>query len=274
MAEEDVVLENYDDEVGTETEEVAEETEPKPVAEQKKEVEPEKDWRHQAFHEERERRKEVSAELKAVRDQMQKQEERFQAIVRKQSEPKVPTYDENPGEYLRHQQEQLGKSVDELRAEKERTEVYTRQQIAQQQFVNEFESVEQEYSGKVNDYYEAVDHLRNYRIKEYTDAGYAPQQATWLAQRDAFEIVHNAKQSGRNAAEIFYNLSKSKGYKGGKPVGEIDKLKELAENKSKATALGTSGAGDTSYTLADLASMPDEEFDKITSGDNWRKLWK
>lgn len=269
---EDVVIKDYDDEP-----EIAEEPVvlPEKLPEPEKVVEQEKDWRHQAFHEEREKRKEIQAELAKVREQSQKMEERLQTLIKKKDEPPVPTYEENPGEFLKHETHQIKTAVEEISRERQATMEQFYVQQEQNRFIQDFESVETEYAAKASDYYEAVEFLKKDRVAEYISAGYNPQNASYLAQRDAFEIANNARQSGKNGAEIFHNLAKKRGFKAKlSDKSEIEQLKELAESKETSTTLGTLGSGSRDVSLADLAAMSDEDFDKATSGDLWRKLWK
>ncbi len=89
------------------------------------------------------------------------------------------------------------------------------------------------------------------------------------------DYAQDAINRGKNGAEVFYNLAKTRGYEKGKETtekSEIETLKEVKE-VAKNTGLGTSG--DTpkgQVSLSDLAGMNDAEFDKLTSGDNWRNM--
>ena len=105
--------------------------------------------------------------------------------------------------------------------------------------------------------------------------GYDDNQSYQLAQRDAWDIVQDANNRGKNGAELIYNLAKTRGYEKGKQTTEKSEIETLKEVKEVAKNTGLGASGDTpkgQVSLSDLAGMNDAEFDKLTSGDNWRNM--
>ena len=235
------------------------------VKEEVKEDEKEKHWAINAMHEERERRKEVQAQMNKMEDRFQKLQE---SMMPKEPEEPKPDFEDNPAEYLKTE-------LDEIKGFKAQAEQQAQITQAQQQFYGDFSKVEQEFSEKTPDYFDAVKHLYDSRMSEYKTMGYDDNQSYQLAQRDAWNIAQDAINRGKNGAEVFYNLAKTRGYEKGKQTTEKSEIETLKEVKEVAKNTGLGASGDTpkgQVSLSDLASMNDDEFDKLTSGDNWRNM--
>ena len=235
------------------------------VKEEVKEDEKEKHWAINAMHEERERRKEVQAQMNKMEDRFQKIQESM--IPKEPEEPKA-NFEDNPAEYLKTE-------LDEIKGFKAQAEQQAQVTQAQQQFYGDFTKVEQEFSGKNPDYFDAVKHLYDSRMSEFKTMGYDDNQSYQLAQRDAWDIVQDANNRGKNGAELIYNLAKTRGYEKGKQTTEKSEIETLKEVKEVAKNTGLGASGDTpkgQVSLSDLAGMNDDEFDKLTSGDSWRNM--
>ena len=105
--------------------------------------------------------------------------------------------------------------------------------------------------------------------------GYEDNQSYQLAQRDAWNIAQDESSRGKNGAEGFYNLAKTRGYEQCRETNEKSEIETLKEVKEVAKNTGLGASGDTpkgQVSLSDLAGMNDDEFDKLTSGDNWRNM--
>jgi hypothetical protein len=203
---------------------------------------------------------------------MNKMEDRFQKIqesmIPKEPEEPKPDFEDNPAEYLKTE-------LDEIKGFKTQQEQQAQTTQAQQQFYGDFTKVEQEFSGKNPDYFDAVKHLYESRMSEFKTMGYDNDQSYQLAQRDAWDIVQDANSRGKNGAELIYNLAKTRGYEKGKQTTEKSEIETLKEVKEVAKNTGLGASGDTpkgQVSLSDLASMNDDEFDKLTSGDSWRNM--
>ena len=250
-----------------------EEQEQEQGQEEEQNKEKEKHWAIDAMHEERERRKEIQRQMDEQRKQIDRMESTFQRLMEQRKQEKIPAFEENPGEHLKARLEEVDRTVKDLNLSKAEQQRQREMMTEHQRFVSGFETIETQYATKQKDYYDAVGYLRDARIKEYQIAGYSPSDAAHLAQQEALSIAWNATQSGKNGAEVFYSLAKQRGFK--PPVqqkSEIDKLKELEKNIKSSKTLGPSGGKDGDLTLAQLAEMSEDEFDKATAGDNWRKL--
>jgi len=248
--------------------EVAEQVTPEPE-EQQQEPEEKKQTTvpYGALKEERDQRK-------ALQQQVKQMEDRFRAFMEraepKEEKVKIPAYEENPAEHLRARLEETEKMTRaQLEAMKKGEETQAHQQ-AQQQFIARFQAQEHAFSQAAPDYFDAVEWLKNERLKQYVELGYEPDEAASIINWEAHSQASALSQKGLNAPERFYRMAKAAGYR-----GRTDKLATVAKGVERAQGAGTRGAsGKDRMSLADLANVTDEEFDKLTAGGNWKRLWK
>ena len=250
--------------------------------EQQEEKPQDKHWAIQAMHEERERRKEMAAQIQEERNLRAKMEERFEKFMasqeKQQEEEQRVDFDENPAEHLRQELQRANKVIEELQQGSTQSKEQQQAAIQRQQFQSHFEQLESEFREKTTDYDAAVEFMRNKRQNEYIAMGLSQSEAVQATMNDAWNIAANAASRGKNGAQVFYDLAKANGYqksadpKDGGNTSELEKLNEIARGQEKAQSLGSQGDTPQKISLADLANLPDDEFDKFTSGDNWEKL--
>lgn len=166
--------------------------------------------------------------------------------------PQVPTYEDDPAEYLRRKAEATDAEVARLRFEKQESD---RQDIIRRQEV--------EFSQEHQDYFKATQHLITSEVNEWQKSGLAlaqmrtvlanPQFRPWLDQvkanpqirqvaeqngqdpdevaafviaRDSHlnlrqrQLSDAAAATGRSVADIAYELAKGRGYGAGTPANE------------------------------------------------------
>lgn len=244
----------------------------------------EKDWKHQAFHEERERRKDLQIQLDGERTKREENERRMGIIEEKLKGGRadVPDFEENPAENLAARTERLELEAEARKTTAEATEALTKEQTEKAQqyktFYDNFAVVETGFIKDNPDYYDAIAYLKADFVKDKLASGYSEAQAEQAALSETHNIVTNGLQQGFNAADRFYTLAKSKGYVKGKVEGgegktELEKLKLVEKGIKNNTSLGTTGGGAGETTLSSLLKMDDSDFDKATeSDDDWEKL--
>lgn len=233
---------------------------------------------HAALHEERTRRKELQQEIQNQRELMARMEERFRSIqdriteTTKPAEDPGPSYDEDPAAFLRHQNDALSKRLETIEGEREQQGKAVEQQRQLEAFRQHFEGVEREFSKEHTDYYDAIAHLRHSWATEMEAFGYPPAQIDQILQYNATQMANTAITQGRNPAEVFYNNAKVRGYT---PKGESEKkIQQVRSGQQRSKTLGPSGGGSQQVTLAQLADLSDDEFEKATAGKNWQRLWQ
>lgn len=230
-----------------------------------------------ALHEERQRRKELQQELARDREERARRDailEQRLAALTQQFQPQPPAFEENPAEHLRHGQQQLQQTVQQI-AEANRIQ---QEQQAQQQAIQRLAGIaaqhEQAFVQQAPDYGDAVTFLRNQRVAELMADGAQQHEAVDMAAKEFLHLALTRAQQGQNPAEVAYKLAKARGYTS-KPAAPSAAEKIASQQKGVAAArtLGSGGPANNGPTLEALASMSDEEFAEATKGNNWAKRW-
>jgi hypothetical protein len=228
-----------------------------------------------ALHEERQRRKELAAELAQARQATLDLERRVEArlaALTKPKEPEAPAWDENPAEHLRHQLSQVTQQTQATQAQIEQWQQAQQRQAMVQQLATRVNAAESEFMAQAPDYNDAVTFLRDRRVAELTVLGLEETAARTQSARELSEAALYFAQQGRNAAEIAYSLAKAKGYT---PRNQHPTDQQKFETQAKgatARSLGSGGPAKNNLTAAQLLAMSDDEFAEATSGNKWQKL--
>ena len=152
-----------------------------------------------------------------------------------------------------------------IEAERQRATEQQGQAKAQEQYMARIQSTVQEYEAEFTadnpDYPQAAEFLTQSRSKEYQAAGYTPLQIQQALQREYHDIIVNAVNQGRDPAEIFYTLSKQRGFRGGSP----SKLDAIAAGQKATGSMSGGGRGADGLTLGAVADLEGEDFDKAFS---------
>lgn len=241
-----------------------------------------------ALHEERARRRELDQQLQAVREQNVRMEERFRAFQERlqeqqhQATPQAPneptvSYEDDPAEYLRQHNEILQRQVRELQGARGASEQERQAQVAMQQFSEQLSNDERRFAAQQQDYYDAVEYLKQSRVQELQAVGVSMPEIQRAIINDTIYLAQQAARTGKSPPQAFYELARARGYTGKTPQqasAPNRTVQRVADGQRRASGMGASG-GDTGgdLTLAKLANMSDEEFEKATSGERWAKLW-
>jgi hypothetical protein len=158
------------------------------------------------------------------------------------------------------------------------------QQAAKQNFVATWQQKATEYAREQTDFPQAYQHALNTRRTMYELGGFNQQQVNAMLESEEAAIVERALIAGENPAATFYKIAQTLGYKPAakeapkkddatdKVVQAAEKLAQIQKGMEKNKSVSGGGGADTAPSLTDLADMDDAEFDKATSGDNWKKM--
>lgn len=253
---------------------------------------------HAAFHEERENRKKLEAELKAEREarlkdqaERAKLEERTAAIlerlVPKPPEEKVPDFAEDPAGWIAYKMKKDGQTLEQVQAElagikkeKADTDAANKKLTEQQTFVKSITDFaiaqEKDFISKTPDYLAASEFLLKSRMDELADMGWSEEQSKQIINQERFAIAQKAMQDGKNPAEMVYNVSKRRGFvapkpadKGGAgkqpaPVVEDDATKlarvKVGQEISQSLTDVSGDGANAPMTSQRLAQLSDAEF--------------
>lgn len=223
-------------------------------------------------------RERFKAERVAFQQQQELVTQRLQQLFAAQQQARqepVPDQDTDPLGYQIHLQKQTAAQVQALQEqqvqERQQRAAAEQRQQAVQYVAQKVDADEKAFLAQAPDYKDAIQHARNVKFAEYTALGMTEEQASQRLQQDAWALSIFAAENGLNAAEYAYQVSQALGYKPG-AVG-TNPL-EMRQRGQKVSVGGGAGGKKTAPTFADLAAMSNDEFAKLTKGDNWEKFAK
>lgn len=182
---------------------------------------------HAALHKERQKRKQIEAELAelrrgrknddAEREEMRAAVARMRALERRLEEnqyqrqepeqPKVqiPDYEADPIGHLKARLDQAERERDQARAQQPDPRV----QRAMAEFKQDLEADEASARRAYSDYDDTVNSYVADLVRTQMELGYTQQQAVQIVQRDILSKAYDIRQSGRNPSVQFYKVAKS-----------------------------------------------------------------
>lgn len=245
------------------------EEETKPAAkEQEKEEEPDKKVLvpHQAFHEERERRKELQKQLAEAAEREKRWEERMSKLMDMQAKKPEEEQFVDP---LQRIETKVNEVVDKVNKTQEQTESEKKATAEHNAFMQRYTSSVNDFTKATPDFTEAYNFLINARGKELADMGLNRQEIAQQLAQDEKLIVSRAFENEKNPGEVLYSLSKGRGYQAKEKAPQKKTVEDIDKGLKASKSLGSGGtkAGDKddleSLSPADLADMSQDEFDSF-----------
>ena len=245
--------------------------------------------RHGAFHEERERRKELQAELARVRHDQAERDGRLQerlnmlqqAWAPQQEAARIPTPETDALGTLKYVSGEL-QALKQQQAERQQQETqYTERQQQHQAFEQAVKADEAAFQQTAPDYLEAVEFAKETRLNELREIGYNETRAQQILFNDIIHISTEALNEGRSPAQAYYNFAKYRGFAKqaappkADPAAEAGaKLKNIAAGQAAGKSLGSApGSSAPGLTLETIANMSNDDFAAIAlDKKQWRKV--
>jgi hypothetical protein len=231
---------------------------------------------YDALHEERQRRKELQAQIERDRaERMQRDavlEQRL-AQLQQATQPKQPqvNFEEDPVRFLALQTHQTQQQIAEMRAQQEMQQQSVARAQQFQQFATGLRNIETEFAKKAPDYDHAIEFAKAKRVEQLRIMGMPDQQAWEQVQSEAFQIAYSAIQRGENPAELGYQYARSVGYQP-KTVSPEQQMQAAQKGAEAAKSLSGGGAKGGNTSLEALANMSNEEFDAYVQKHGWEKV--
>lgn len=271
MLGEEPVAEAMEEEAVKEVEEKIE-TKDKPKAEEKesasKDVDPEKKVLvpHAAFHEERERRKELQKRVAEQDESYKKLEERqnkiLEALASRNTQPQEQEY-VDPLVALEREVTNLKGTIQKSA---EQVDTDNKNRDKEFAFFNKYKASTDAFAKDSPDFMEAYNFLVESRKNELSVFIKDPNKLNNRLIADERSIVEEAFNNEENPGEVLFNLAKSRGYKVKAPDKKIEDIdKGLKASKSLGNAGGKSDNDITieNMSASDLADLSDEEFNAM-----------
>lgn len=251
-----------------------------------------------ALHEERERRKEERARREKAEAELARLTGRFstlEELARAAAQPAPQATPDVNTDPVGHFQAEIA-ARDQKIAQFEQWVQQQQQQAREQQVVATIRqravAAEAEFARATPDYTEAADYVQTIRNAQLEAIGFTdPVQRQQQLAMEALNLAAQAEQRGQNAAAIIYAMAKATGWKPkaspavatpapAAPQVPIDqnaakKLETVARGQAANQSIGklNGQSAPTETSLDALLKMSDEDFDKATKGDAWRKLF-
>lgn len=223
-----------------------------------------------ALDKEKARRREAVAALQAkdaeiaqIRQEMAAMRQAQQAATA----PKPPDPSVDPAGAILFQQRQIQDRLQAQEQENEQLKAQQGQQAQFQQFVSRVQTLDAEFAEEQPDSREAINFLKQSRVKEYEAGGLTRQEATQRMLKDELDLTVWAMQRGENPAAVAYRMASERGY--------VNSKQKLEMRKEGQGASGPSSGGGKSGGLPSYETMLKADrktFAEMTKGDNWRKL--
>jgi|GEM_PF-6905697 len=208
----------------------------------------------------------------------------WQALQQQQQAPVEPPPDENtdPIGAISHATKQtqaqlaaMQQSIaEQQRAAWEQQQAYAQQQAAQRAVVEVSSRVkadEDAFRQDHPDYMDAVRHARDMKAAEYSALGLDDSQVAERLRQDAWSLALHAQQNGVSVAEFAYQIAQALGYR--RKDGSAESVVSMRQQGQRlAAGGGGGGSGRSAPTFAELAAMSPSEFEKLTKGDNWKRI--
>lgn len=267
MTEEDVALHENEEADLPETEENEEEA-PQETTPEEPEVSEDREGDDRkvpygALHSERKQRQALQQQLDELRGKWSTAEERLNKLTEATEIPDfIPDFDEDPVAHLSHKVDKLyNRSEEQQRAQQEWA---NQQQLAQQRqhIVQTYQSQAREFSERQPDFGDGYRHFVKSWTNELTMMGYTPTQANEILSAEEAKLVERASRTGENAAELVYNIAKSRGYQ----PKQKNNLGTIKEGQKAAKSMG-GGKVEDRLTLEALAEMDPDDFAKMSDKD-------
>lgn len=179
--------------------------------------------------------------------------------------------------------EAMRKLAEQMTAQQKEAQTQTAQQQQFQQINNRMQSYEVDFLADNPDYNEAAAHFRESRKAELEDMGYAGAELQAALTNDLVGLAVRSMQSGKDPAEVVYNLAKKRGFgvETPKKVDEPNKTLQAVERGQKAAkSLSSAGAktGDGELTVEGVTKLEGAAFDaalaklkkQAMGGSSWR----
>ncbi len=157
--------------------------------------------------------------------------ERYEQLQAEKNKPEPepePDYLDDPKAYVDHKTQQAAQAANETKQNVTELRQMTEAQQQIQQVTNRLTAYDAEFvKGGKDDYYDALDYVRDVNIKNGLDMGLDEQTAATEAAKAIFMTQAQVMANGKNPAEYMYNLANRWGYKAteaepGKPGTEGD----------------------------------------------------
>lgn len=199
-------------------------------------------------------------EWKRAQQQQQKPEEPKEPEITLPQPPdyvdqEVKDYFNGLQNYITQREQQYQRQIEELQGGYSQQQQQAQQQQQLQMALNKARSMEEGFSSRTPDYYDALNHMRDVQMQILTEDYKLPRdQAQAQIQQDELQRLQSALNMGQDVAEITYNMARRFGYQ-----PKQQKKRQAAPDKSRASL--NMGGSPRNSSLQDFGEKEGDEFD-------------
>lgn len=222
---------------------------------------------HAAFHEERERRKELQKKLAEQEERSKTLEERQNKILEALAAKNTPIQEQEYVDPLVALEREVTDLKGTIKKSAEQIETENKARLSEHALVSKYQSSVNAYIKDAPEFMDARNYLIEDKVKELKALDYSESEIFNEIKAIEAQIVQRAYQQEKNPAEVIHKLAKEKGYKqtsSEKKIEDIDK--GLKASKSLGTGGSSANEGELqSLSASDLRDMSDDEFNTFFS---------
>jgi hypothetical protein len=219
---------------------------------------------HGALHEERQKRKQFEHQLAQERAERQRNEAIMADRLRQLYEvaqPKPPNEQEDPVGAAIHGVKMTQEQLAQIQRRQQYDDQQRQAEHHQRQVITWAAGQADEFRAENPDFDDAYSHLRGMRTAELKAMGLSPPEVAQALYNDEMWVFQRAAQSGRNPAELAFNMAQAAGWKKAEvKAPPVEKIEQINKGMGAAKALGTSGGQAGMPTPEQIAAMDDHEF--------------
>lgn len=221
---------------------------------------------HRKLHKAIEKTKAVQAELDKEREERTRLDERMNLMMERLKAPEkkeeavaaAPSAEDDIFGAFEHNAKRVSTIEEKLAAYEKQQETNSR--IGR--VVNAASAAEQSFVKEAPDYFDALNHLRTSRIKEFERMGANEAQAKARLQQEELQFAARALQRNSNPAKEIYEWAVERGYQKSNAETQKERIEKAADaqTRSKTLSGGGNGGPTGSSKARALLEMSDNEF--------------
>ena len=207
---------------------------------------------------------------------LQQQLAQYQASQQRQAETPAPNPEEDPLGAMMHQLANVNSTVAAMQAKLAEQQATQANAESLLNFQASMKNVRDEFVKATPDFDAAYVHLRSVRADDMRTVGVPDGKIQQILLQDEIAIAQTALQTGKNPAQVMYEMAKRHGYAGkpGTPTApatsKLDTL-QAGMNAAKQPPAAAQPAAD--LTLAGIKNASDSDLDKLVQSDDaWAKF--
>lgn len=236
-------------------------------------------WASSAVAEERNRRKEIAAELEKERAERRayeaRVEKRFNDLANPPKPPPDPRQDFNG--YMDHKLKPIQEFIQETAREREVRQQQEQEIAGLNDLRGRVETREEVFRKTAPDYDAAANHWKAEKLAELIDTGVERDEAVRIMNGELRWMAERALAADKNPAEVLYGKAKRLGYKAAAQVedkSKVDQQFDAVERAARASrSLGaSSGSAPTKLSVKDIAEMSDDEYASLVNTHGHEKV--